>query len=415
MFGSDVLGSNWISALTQALAISNYFPQEQEEQSLVSGLKSPHIFNNMTCPVDLPFSCTNETVIEDSCCFEYPGGVILLTQFWDYHPATGPKDEFTLHGLWPDNCDGSFEQFCNASLEIDNPSEIVSYYDEQLLKDMQYYWKDFQGNDEKFWIHEFNKHGTCYTTIKPECYAQDYSNRIDVYDFFKAAIDLHKKLPTYKFLADEGIVPSTTETYTKEQILNALRKNFNGFEPFVKCDRFNSINEIWYFHNLKGNLKNGQFNQIDTFNSFRCPSEGIKYVPKGESFTRPTKTLEPRPKPTDDGEIGYVVITNHSGCLIKNGKWYSSGTCANYKLHKLNSGKVLLKSNSGYCGIEDDKFVCSQRVKAYEFSIDQDTGFIYTDDSKIWSSDRIPYGRTQVDVKDIAGSVEFNLKFVKKW
>jgi len=34
-------------------------------------------------------SCQNTTVVEDLCCFNAPGGQLLLTQFWDTSPSTG--------------------------------------------------------------------------------------------------------------------------------------------------------------------------------------------------------------------------------------------------------------------------------------------------------------------------------------
>lgn len=45
-------------------------------------------------------SCQNSTVVEDLCCFNAPGGQLLLTQFWDTNPVTGPVDSWTMHGLW---------------------------------------------------------------------------------------------------------------------------------------------------------------------------------------------------------------------------------------------------------------------------------------------------------------------------
>lgn len=45
-----------------------------------------------SCPSDLPLSCQNSTVIEDTCCF-ITAGQLLLTQFWDTEPATGPSGE----------------------------------------------------------------------------------------------------------------------------------------------------------------------------------------------------------------------------------------------------------------------------------------------------------------------------------
>lgn len=45
-------------------------------------------------------SCQNTTVVENLCCFNAPGGQLLLTQFWDTNPVTGPVDSWTVHGLW---------------------------------------------------------------------------------------------------------------------------------------------------------------------------------------------------------------------------------------------------------------------------------------------------------------------------
>jgi hypothetical protein len=45
-----------------------------------------------SCPSDLPLSCQNTTVVEDTCCF-ITAGQLLLTQFWDTDPATGPSGE----------------------------------------------------------------------------------------------------------------------------------------------------------------------------------------------------------------------------------------------------------------------------------------------------------------------------------
>jgi len=34
-------------------------------------------------------SCHNTTMVENLCCFNYPGGKMLSTQFWDTSPPTG--------------------------------------------------------------------------------------------------------------------------------------------------------------------------------------------------------------------------------------------------------------------------------------------------------------------------------------
>lgn len=53
-----------------------------------------------SCPPDIPVSCQNTTAVENSCCFNSPGGLLLLTQFWTTDPPTGPSDSWTIHGLW---------------------------------------------------------------------------------------------------------------------------------------------------------------------------------------------------------------------------------------------------------------------------------------------------------------------------
>jgi hypothetical protein len=39
-------------------------------------------------------SCHNTTAVADTCCFNAPGGELLVTQFWDTNPSTG---KYYLH------------------------------------------------------------------------------------------------------------------------------------------------------------------------------------------------------------------------------------------------------------------------------------------------------------------------------
>ena len=72
----------------------------------------------------------------------------------------GPSDAWTIHGLWPDNCDGTYNSFCDPAREYTNITAILtSYKKNELLEYMKKYWKDYAGNDESFWEHEWNKHG----------------------------------------------------------------------------------------------------------------------------------------------------------------------------------------------------------------------------------------------------------------
>lgn len=61
---------------------------------------------------------------------------------------------------------------------------------------MNTYWVSDDSTNEVFWEHEWNKHGTCISTLEPSCYSS-YTTGAEVVDFFNAAVDLFKILPTY--------------------------------------------------------------------------------------------------------------------------------------------------------------------------------------------------------------------------
>ncbi|CAH2353923.1 ribonuclease T2-like [[Candida] railenensis] len=334
-----------------------------------------------SCPIDIPLSCTNNTPVENSCCFESPGGIMLQTQFWDYYPPIGPNDTFTLHGLWPDNCDGTYEQFCDDSLNVANVTDIIvnEFKDPELYQTMTSIWKNFNGNDESLWMHEFNKHGTCIKTLRPTCYSpSQFSNHENVYDFFNISVNLFRKYPTFEFLASEGIVPSLDKTYTKKEIDDALSKNFGDNKVYFKCNRYQALQEIWYFHEVKGSVKSENFRQIPSFMNSNCPNEGIKFIPK--SGFKPPGGGTPNPpggNPPKPGlGRGYIKLSGKNGCLISNGQWYAFGTCATYQVSKSTFGGYNIKSSKGYCGINaDNQLACHSGISPskFQFQYDKET------------------------------------------
>src|SRR5690625_4117478 len=101
--------------------------------------------------------------------------------------------------------------------------------------------------------------------------------------------------------------------------------------------------------------------------SSSCP-DSVKYLPKGDApapppsssggSPSPTQTSSPTPpSPTStggNGEFsgsGNLEVTadgSKNGCLISNGAWYSSGTCATYTASPSGSG-FTLTSSAGPC------------------------------------------------------------------
>lgn len=60
-----------------------------------------------------------------------------------------------------------------------------------------------------------------------------------------------------KTLANAGIVPSHTETYTLDEIQAALAKA-HGAPVTIRC-RNRALNEVWYHFNIAGSLQTGTF------------------------------------------------------------------------------------------------------------------------------------------------------------
>lgn len=141
---------------------------------------------------------------------------------------------------------------------------------------METYWKDYQGDDEDFWQHEWSKHGTCISTLEPECY-EGYSDEEEAVAYFDRAVSLFKSLPTYEWLAEAGITPSSSATYSLNEILAPLQAQ-HGAEVYVDCDG-GALNEVWYFYNVQGSLQEGTFEPVDTPSYGGC-SGSIKYLPK---------------------------------------------------------------------------------------------------------------------------------------
>jgi ribonuclease T2 len=79
---------------------------------------------------------------------------------------------------------------------------------------MKKYWKDDAGNDESFWEHEWNKHGTCISTLEPSCY-NGYKAQEEVVDFFQTAVDMYKTLDSYHV---RGITKSGTIDRRKQKL-----------------------------------------------------------------------------------------------------------------------------------------------------------------------------------------------------
>jgi ribonuclease T2 len=240
------------------------------------------------------------------------------------------------------------------------------------------YWKDYQGNDERFWEHEWSKHGTCISTLDTACYT-GYVPQQEVVDFFNITTNIFKTLPTYMTLATAGVLPVTGTTYTAAQIQTPLQA-MHGASVTLQCQN-GALNEVWYHFDVRGSVQTGQFVAAEpTGVTSNCPATGIKYLPKsgsalpsGSSTTAITTTRNYVPSPTGtpfEGK-GILEVSCHGrsiGCLISGGAWYTSGTCAGFRAQtdtvevEEEAHFFTLTSSKGPCGIIEGRFQCSKRL-----------------------------------------------------
>ncbi|KFA67753.1 hypothetical protein S40285_00961 [Stachybotrys chlorohalonatus IBT 40285] len=259
---------------------------------------------NHTCALQDPvLSCSGGAshCLTDSCCTETFGGLVLLTQFWTIYTDLEdqgqvlPQDSWTIHGLWPDFCNGSYTQYCDLSRQIDpHPSPnttnglpdgtpVPPYEGESIegwfephgkLDLLEYMYKFWPSRGEPSWIlwaHEYAKHATCFSTFQMECYGPQPQELVDLWEYFETTVALFRTLPTFDWFAAADIVPSNTTGYTLSAMHDALTNNF-GVVPYVSCSgpRYNETEagagstdngrtqlvEVWYYYHVWGPVQN---------------------------------------------------------------------------------------------------------------------------------------------------------------
>ncbi|KZV89341.1 ribonuclease T2 [Exidia glandulosa HHB12029] len=359
-----------------------------------------------SCSTTGTASCTNTTAT-GTCCLEGPGGLLLQTQFWDANPSTGPTNSWTVHGLWPDNCDGTFEQNCDSSRAYTGIASLLTAQGaSSTLSFMQEFWKDISGDDESFWEHEWSKHGTCLSTLKTSCLPSGSAKGAEAVAYFQTVVKLFKTLPTFDFLNAAGITPSSTKTYTLSQITAAL-KSGSGFTPTVNCDGVN-LNEVWYYFHLRGSVIDGAFSGINapSFATNDCPTSGIKWLPKsggttttgGSSPTSTTGGTAPTGVPSSFTVTALRSSGSTSGGLLSGGTW-STQTLATYKAATSGSGFTLTTSK-GACAVSSGTLTCASGNSASVFTAvtSGSRTLLAFNGSTAFSSDAVPSGTVQETV-----------------
>lgn len=151
---------------------------------------------------------------------QWPGSYCDTTQKCCY-PTTGkPAADFSIHGLWPNYNDGTYPSNCPGSSY--DPS-LISDLKEQL----QTYWDTLacpSGDGEKFWSHEWEKHGTC--------------SGLDERSYFLRTLGLRQSIDILSALQNAGI-KADDGSYSVTEIEEAVQQAI-GHKPGLECNRDSS-------------------------------------------------------------------------------------------------------------------------------------------------------------------------------
>nr|BAK32792.1 ribonuclease T2 [Umbelopsis isabellina] len=192
-------------------------------------------------------SCSSSASTNTCCTPKY--GLVVLVQQWV--PGYSPSNAFTLHGLWPDACDGTYAPSggCDSSRQYTNVETIVQNYGTSTLySDMKTYWPSDAESNNDFWSHEWSKHGTCVSTLAPTCYGSSYTQYEDVTDYLTKVLALRAQYNLYTALANAKITPGGSYTYTAMQ--NAIKAAF-GVTAKIDCSS-GTLSDIEINFNVKG-------------------------------------------------------------------------------------------------------------------------------------------------------------------
>lgn len=132
---------------------------------------------------------------------------------------SGVKPEFTIHGLWPQQSDKENPEKCctKEKFEINSLGPIKAK--------LRQYWPSIAGlNDEAFWSYQWDKHGTCATSI---------TSLNKVYDYFNFAASSLKESDLTAVIS-KRFKPSNDKLYYGHAIIMALAQVY-GAKISIEC------------------------------------------------------------------------------------------------------------------------------------------------------------------------------------
>ena len=95
------------------------------------------------------------------------------SQFYYLSLIKEPDNSFSIHGLWPQYSESSYPVYCR-------PVEFSLKALDPIINKLNKYWYSNRGPNDKFWKHEYEKHGSCM--FIPITELNYFSKTIQIYE-----------------------------------------------------------------------------------------------------------------------------------------------------------------------------------------------------------------------------------------
>ena len=86
------------------------------------------------------------------------------------------NNQWTIHGLWPQNSKSDYPTFCRR---VDFSENLLN----PIIDDLEKYWHSDRGSNENFWEHEWKKHGSCMFQEMDEL--QYFSKTLELFHYVR--------------------------------------------------------------------------------------------------------------------------------------------------------------------------------------------------------------------------------------
>ncbi|KAJ3023610.1 ribonuclease T2-like [Thoreauomyces humboldtii] len=191
-----------------------------------------------TCDVTA-VACSNAASTSNSCCLPTNGHIVLSQQWLTGYCATKScqldtvPTTWTLHGAWPDTCAGVNKENCgDDSTQYTDIATQVQNIDANLYQEMIDIWVSYTGDNEKFWEHEWNTHGSCWSPASQSCFS-NFQTGQDLQTYFSWVISLRNQFEMGAAFDAAGI--TTGSSYTADQIRSAITATYPGLNVALRC------------------------------------------------------------------------------------------------------------------------------------------------------------------------------------